>query len=46
MSHKYVCEKCSKVKSCNINGCKGDCVKVCGKCARVGVGVGVVRKRI
>ena len=30
--HKYICERCKKHKACNITGCKGECVKVCGKC--------------
>lgn len=31
-SHKYICERCKKEKSCNITGCRGECASVCGKC--------------
>jgi endonuclease YncB( thermonuclease family) len=34
MKHQYQCERCKKVKTCQISGCMGNCVNVCGKCAR------------
>lgn len=34
--HPYTCERCNEAKTCQINGCRGDCAKVCIKCIRRG----------
>jgi RNase P/RNase MRP subunit p29 len=34
--HKYVCIYCNKEKKCNIQGCTGDCSKICLKCYKEG----------
>jgi hypothetical protein len=32
--HKYICDRCKKVRGCSIAGCKGECDRTCTKCSR------------
>lgn len=34
MSHRYVCTRCGRTKTCAMAGCSGTCVKECVTCLR------------